>query len=206
MGDFFSLDGPFNKFGNILADIMILGLIWFVCCLPVVTAGASTTALFYVMTRRISNREGYILKDFFGSFKANFKVATLVWLTVLAVGLILFFNVQNSAVMGALAVYFVPVQWAVFIGLCFTAIYAFPLLSRFTMGYRALFKTAFFLAYRHFLTTVVCMLMVLAILFAAATVFPPLFLVGAGIYAYVSSYLFVRVFRKYRPDLDKDAE
>jgi uncharacterized membrane protein YesL len=132
----------------------------------------------------------------------NFKIATLLWLTVLIIAFILFFNIQNSALLGSIGVYLAPVHWALAITLFLTAIYLFPLLSRFTMGYKQLFKTAFFLAYRHILSTVLCIAVLTATLLIAIVAFFPLLLIGAGIYAYATSFLFMRVFRKYRSEID----
>ena len=42
---FFSLENPIWKFIGNLADFFLLSCLWYLCCLPVVTAGAATTAL-----------------------------------------------------------------------------------------------------------------------------------------------------------------
>ena len=45
---FFSLENPIWKFIGNLADFFLLSCLWYLCCLPVVTAGTATTALYYV--------------------------------------------------------------------------------------------------------------------------------------------------------------
>lgn len=50
-----------------------LNILWFICCLPIFTAGASTTALFYVSLKVAKNEEGNITRSFFRAFKENFK-------------------------------------------------------------------------------------------------------------------------------------
>ena len=42
---FFNMDGPIFRFLNKMADLCILNLIFMICCLPVITIGASLTAL-----------------------------------------------------------------------------------------------------------------------------------------------------------------
>ena len=49
MNSFFNYEGPFFNVLNRLSDLVILNVLWFICCLPIVTIGASTTALYYVM-------------------------------------------------------------------------------------------------------------------------------------------------------------
>ena len=205
MGSFFSIDGPFYKFGSVLADMMILGLLWFICSLPVFTMGASTTALFYVMTKRISDKEGYITRDFFSSFKSNFKVATLTWLTVLLAAFILFLNINNIDVMGNMRDWILPFQYVFVLELSFITIFMYPLLARFEMTYFSLIKTAFFMANRHLLTTILCVVLLLAGAMAVYMM-PPVLLIVAGFYAMLASYLFIRVFRKYHPEIDKDPD
>ena len=48
MGNLFNLDGPVLQFINKLVYSVYLNILWFICCIPIVTVGASTTALFYV--------------------------------------------------------------------------------------------------------------------------------------------------------------
>ena len=45
MGRIFDMDSPVMRFLGRLADLMILNLVTLLCCLPVVTIGASLTAM-----------------------------------------------------------------------------------------------------------------------------------------------------------------
>ena len=76
----FSLDSKFMRFVDQLVDVVILNLLWLVCCLPIITIGASTVAAYRVSMRMIDSEEGYIAKSFFRSFRANFVQGTLLWL------------------------------------------------------------------------------------------------------------------------------
>ena len=71
MSNLFNLDGPVLQFINKIVYSVYLNILWFICCIPVVTAGASTAALFYVTLKISRNEEGNITKAFFHSFKAN---------------------------------------------------------------------------------------------------------------------------------------
>lgn len=85
----FNMDGPVFRFLGKLADLMILNVVFLICCLPIVTIGASLTALNYVSLKMAEGEEGYIVKSFFKSFRQNFVQSTLMWLITLAAGLIL---------------------------------------------------------------------------------------------------------------------
>ena len=76
MGHFFSMDNKFFTFMGRVADLCILNIICLICCIPIVTAGASITAMYYVTLKMVRNEEAYIVRSFFKSFKENFKQAT----------------------------------------------------------------------------------------------------------------------------------
>jgi uncharacterized membrane protein YesL len=203
MSGFFSLEGPFYKYGSMLADIMILSLVWLVCSIPLVTIGASTSALFYVTTRRIANREGYILRDFWKGFKTNFKRATVIWLLLVLLVLILVFNILNIGVVGNMAVFMLPLQICFLIEAALISTYLFPLTARFDMGVKQTLKSAFFMANRHLPTSITCVVLGLAS-FLAIYLFPIYIMVAMGVYAWLASYMIIRIFKKYRPEMDKD--
>ena len=198
MRGFFRLDGPLYKYGNLIADILILGLLWIVFCLPIVTIGASTTAVYYVMTKRVSDKESYLLRDFWASFKSNFVTSTLANLTILA---------ALAAVVLALrgfTVIHVSVYFFVFIETVFITIFIYPILSRFDMKYVQLFRVAFTMANRHILTSLMCVVLVV-LLFIISWITAGLFLIfSPGVYFYLTSRLFMRRFKKYRPELDAE--
>ena len=80
MGRFFNLDSPVMVALTKMADLIIVNLLAFFCCLPIITVGASMTALHYVVLKVVRDEECYIVKSFFKSFKENFKQATVIWL------------------------------------------------------------------------------------------------------------------------------
>ena len=66
MGGIFSLDGPLMQLLNKLADLLTLSILWLLGCLPIVTIGASTTALYYAVMKMIRG-EGRVSSNFFKS-------------------------------------------------------------------------------------------------------------------------------------------
>ena len=128
----FSLDNPVMRFLSRVADIMILNLLFLLCSIPVVTIGASLSALYYCLFKIKEEEEGYLVRKFFHSFKDNLKQATLMWLIFLAFFLLLFLeflmyrNVEGTS--GSV------VRSIVLIGLIFWYLictYAFALQSKF---------------------------------------------------------------------------
>ena len=58
-----------------ICDIVCLNVLWLVCSLPIITIGASTTALYTVMLKLVKNEEGYIFKGFLHAFKLIYSFA-----------------------------------------------------------------------------------------------------------------------------------
>ena len=78
----------FSAFDKVI-NIFCLSLIWFMACIPVFTIGASCTALYYAVNKVIRHGRGYIWKEFWSSFRSNFKQATIIWLIFLLIGLVM---------------------------------------------------------------------------------------------------------------------
>ena len=203
MSGFFNMDGPFYRIGSLIADIMILSFYWILFSIPLFTIGTSTTALYYVMTRRISDREGYLFRDFWTSFKSNFKQTTIIWLIFLAALYILFVNIRNIDLVGNMKTVIYPVQLFFLMELILCYLYILPINARFEIGLKDSFKTAFFMANRHLLTSVCCIVIGGAVLLASYLTII-LSLAAMGLYVFLTSYLFIRIFKKYRPEIDQD--
>ena len=66
-------ENPVIAFLNKMADLILLNLIFLLCCIPVVTIGPAITALYAVSLRSVRYGDGYVIQTFFRSFKQNFK-------------------------------------------------------------------------------------------------------------------------------------
>ena len=89
------MDSPVMRFLSRLCDLIILNLLCIVCCIPIITAGASITALFSVTLKMVKGEESYIAKGFFKGFKDNFKQATIIWLIVAAFGIFMYIDYRD---------------------------------------------------------------------------------------------------------------
>ena len=85
MRDLCNTDKPLFAVLTKLTYSAYLNILWLVCSLPIVTIGASTTALFYVTLKMAEDRDDGLTRMFFKAFRENFKPATKLWLILLAV-------------------------------------------------------------------------------------------------------------------------
>ena len=82
-------NSPVMAFLNKMTDLILLNVIWLISCIPVITIGAATTAMYYVCIVSIRQGDGYVVKRFWYSFKNNFKQATIIWMIILILGIIM---------------------------------------------------------------------------------------------------------------------
>lgn len=69
----FNADRPLGKMLADAYDLMLLSVLWFVGCLPIVTIVSSTTALLYVCGKKVRGEEIQLSADFYKSYRQNFK-------------------------------------------------------------------------------------------------------------------------------------
>ena len=147
-------DSPIGRFVNRALELIGLNLLWTACCLPVVTAGAATCALHFVLSPQRNPDEG-AMRCFFRSFRRNFRQATLLWLLVLVLGALLMLCLRIVSFwtgwMRTAGIVFFCVP-ALF--LLILAGYGFPLLARFELSFRHLAEDALLLGLAHFPRTV----------------------------------------------------
>ena len=59
---FFNLDSPVMQALGKMADLMWLNILTLICCIPVVTVGASLTAMHYMALKIVRNEECEVLR------------------------------------------------------------------------------------------------------------------------------------------------
>ncbi len=196
----FNLDSPLMNILGKMADLMWLNILTMICCIPIVTAGASLTALHYMALKIIRNEECYITRGFFKSFKENFKQATIIWLILLVVALVFvgdYYIILETEV--DLHIAFKVILMAVTVLVVFTATYVFPVLAKFDNTIKQTIKNAFVMSILQFPRTIVMIVMniapaVLFLLFYQAI--PIVFLFGFSLPAFGGAFLYNKFFQK----------
>jgi len=185
-------ESPVMMFITKIAYSAYLNILWFICCLPIFTAGASTTALFYVSLKIVKNEEGNITKTFFRAFRENFKKGNFIGLILLALGILL---ALDGYVLYHMR--FENAFWTICTAFFFLAaaayaiilMYIFPLLSRFENTARAMFANSIMLGMRFLLCTALMAVIYAAMAFVIIRVFTPAIIFGEGLCALLCSYL-----------------
>ena len=78
---FFNPNSKFFQVMTAFGEMMILNICWIIGSLPIITIGASNTAMYTVMGRRLRNEGSGTAGPFFKAWWSNLKNATLFWIT-----------------------------------------------------------------------------------------------------------------------------
>lgn len=209
MGGFFNLENPVFQILGKICDMLFVSVVYILLCLPIVTIGPASTALYYAIVKVIRRERGYIFREFFRSFKLNFKKGAIIGILLAIAFVILGFDLayawgltetessKGSLLMGA------------FIGITFLtvsfSIYVFPILSRFEMTVKQLFKAGVYMSMKHIHFTILMILVNAAALVIIYFFFPFIFIAPATT-VLVNSLMMERIFKKYMPKSEGPGE
>ena len=185
-----------------ITDYIFLSLFWMLCCIPVVTIGASTAALYDASFRAFRRNERNTWQRFFQVFRRNWKAGILPTLVFLLAGWGLLkaaVALWNLAVAGT-------ISWMLFAALTFVAVVLlgvlsvlFPVLSRFENSLGGLLKNTLFLALANLPRTAILGAVNIVAIFLCARIVVPLFFVPS-LAAMLGSYLLEPMFKPYMND------
>lgn len=145
------MDSPLMRFLTKIADLMVLNILFCITSIPLITIGASWTALYSVTLKMVRDEEGSVSRSYFRSFRQNFRQATLLWLGVLVVLalLVLDIRVLNGMAGGtAPGLLRVGVEILALLGIMVLR-YLFPSLARFEASLADTLKNACMMALAH---------------------------------------------------------
>ncbi len=167
--NFLKIDSPFMDFLRKITDILILNIICFICCIPIVTIGAALTAKYYVAMKLSKDEESGVLVPFFVAFRDNFKQSTLVWLIQMVVTalvgfdwLVIFSNGLNNVELS-----FKLALTVISVIIMFVNMTVFPLIARFKLSMKELYKATVVFIFTHFFQLLGILALLVTGLFAA---------------------------------------
>jgi uncharacterized membrane protein YesL len=188
---------------NAFVGFVLLNLLHLVCCLPLVTAGAATSALLEVTARYADQERGHLLRDYLRALVADFSRATLAHLVLGAPLLALLFAARFwitlggplslvMAVVAALAALYLLGAW----------IHAMALVALFRAPLAQTLRNALLLPGAEPLRTAGIVLVPLLLL-ALALVVPGavwvVLTIGVSVGGYVAALLLRGVHRRFQP-------
>ena len=193
-------DGKFVKVLNRIADLVGLNLLAILFCIPIITIGASITAVYGCIFRIQEKREGYLTKDFWKLFKECFRSSTIIYLVGVAVVAMLYLDYQIFATDSRLDILQVlVVAGGILVAEIFT--YAFPMESSFENSLKATVKNALLLGISNIPYTLLMLGINVFPFFLVARIpvtFGIWFLIGISGVAWINSFFLKKIFSKVR--------
>lgn len=202
MNSIFNINNGLFTFLSKICDCFLLSIVWIILCIPIITIGPATTAMYYTAVKVIRRERGYLMREFFKSFRMNFKRAAIIGisLTIILILLILDLRISNAFIKGSARfgyVMFGIYMAIIFFVLSFT-IYVFPVLSRFEMNMKQLIRAALLMPIKHILHTI-GMLIITVVAVIAFLSMPFLIVILPTTYTLIISLIMERVLKKYMP-------
>ena len=195
-------DSPLMITMTRITDCIFLSLFWLLCCIPVVTVGASFAALYDASYRTFRKNERNSWQRFFSVFRENWKVGIVPSVVFLAASWGLLkgtIALWNLAVAGTMS-------WMLFAALAFVAVVLlgmlsilFPVLSRFENSVGALLKNTVFLAMANLPKTAVLGAINAVTVFLCVRLVVPLFFLPS-LAALFGSFAIEPMFRPFMND------
>ncbi|SCI52733.1 MULTISPECIES: YesL family protein [unclassified Romboutsia] len=198
-----------NKFFEALEKVTNIITLNFLCILfsiPIITIGASITSTYYVAMKIVRNEEGYIFKMFIKSFKENFKVSTVVWISIMVIGLILIldFRISNMISNSVISNVFKFILMVASTITIFNFTYIFPIISKFENSIKNTIINAVFMSVQNLPYTIIMVLLnlipIISILFFRNYLGYIVFfylVIGYAVVSCINSLLLNNIFNKY---------
>lgn len=197
----FNYDSKFMRFFLFLSHITLLNLVWLICCLPIITAGAATAAQHYSIKQLIAD-DTHVFKNFKIGMKTYWKNSTILWIIFLILAAIFVFdyNLINANDLPAEMVILI-ISGLAFITLLFTMIWCYPVMINFVGNAKEIFFNAFMFSFMFApftLVTVILIAIMLVGMFKNMFLAALLILFGPTLIVYISLRVFEKAFAKYR--------
>lgn len=208
MGKFFNLDNPLFQGINKFVDAMFLSLLWLLFSIPLITIGASTSALYYTANKVIRHNRSYVFREFWGSFKSCFKQSTAAWLIFALTTMILQMDIRLMRYIigeGATQTIGIAFFYAVQVIMIMIAQYVFTYIARFSLPLKEIVRNSLILAFRHLPWTILLVLLeVVSVLLVM--LIPLLVFLVPCVWGTTASLILERIYKKYMSEEDLERE
>ncbi len=201
----FNEDNFLNQFFLFMGKLIALNLLWMITCIPVITIGASTTALFYCTLKLHKDKDISAWKFFWKSFRSNFLQSTAIWVLILVAAALLWLErIAIGTMPQGMKQIFTYVLAAAGLFLLLVTLYIFPTIAAFENKLSKLVSHTLYFIFRQpgyavAVTAITCLPMYFTLV--DAELFPIYLFVwllcGFSLTAYADSWFLWRLFRPF---------
>ncbi len=201
---FFQFDGDLYAYSGKLFDLLAVSVFFVLGSLPIVTMGASFSALYHAVTRSIRQNEGSVSREFWRAWRRDLRQSLPVWLAVAGALFLLLLNtgIVREKLTGNAGLFFLLFYWVLLALVATAGCYAFPALSRFDMPPGWILKLAFYMTFRYFPVSLLLLALFALSYFLLLRFLVPLVLIVPGAYACAASMLLEPLLKRHSPKSD----
>lgn len=208
--ELFSSNSKFFQFMSRAADCLILSVLWLLMCVPVVTAGAATTALYFSAVKVLRQNDAPPVKTFFATFRSNFRQSTLVTVIALVITLLVVgigsFICGNDPTEDTREAVNLAYLLAAGIGSAWLH-YLFSYIARFDAPFGRVVLNSFLIAIVNLPKSVMMVLLFAVAVMLIVLLFPVsviLLLFLPALYALVCSFILEGIYRQFIPKTEEE--
>ena len=175
----FNPENAFMSFINKVIDLVVLSIVFTLCCIPIVTIGTAWAALYYAVVKTVRRHRSYAVREFWHAFKDNLRqgvIVHIIWLLfafmMLVTDLPLVLTLLESGkVQNVILLILFGMKAFILLG---AVCWVYPLMSRFRESLWKLLQASVFNLLRCFLITLLSVVFV--VIAVASVVLEPLLL------------------------------
>lgn len=202
----FSPDGMGTEFFRQTGGIIVLTLMWMIGCIPILTIGTSTAALYYATVKAVRRSHGQPWREFMRAYQRNLKSGISITCILLLCGGIIGYEIwlvnTNALDLGDL---WMVASWTILGFLGFLSLFIFPVMSRFDVPFSKLWTLSFLIAMRSWYMGVLLAMLLAAMILMQLYILPiPLILITPGLTVYIGSFLMEKAMKKFMPPTEEE--
>lgn len=202
MGNVFDVDSKLYRVIGKIIDLVKLNFLWILCSLPIVTIGASTSALLYVTGKMAAGEDGYAARIYLKQVKQNLRSSLRYWIPSLVILTVLWLDFMFWKAMlpsqNTLALVIITLTLVMTYVFGMVLVYVFRLIGMPEYKSSNLWKTALLLTFRYLPKSFMMFLwMILAVLASSVWAIGMLLMVlaGASGVAYFQSHILNKIIK-----------
>ena len=202
-----SYDGLLMTSLRKLVNYVLLGILWIIASVPLITFGAATTAMFFTAEKAIHLDNGKLFSTFLKCFCREFKQATILWLIALVLLMILTVNILILMWVELPSFVTVILVIPLLLGFGWLQLW-FGYLSRFEDTTRVLLINTIRMTLMNFPYILLLVVLAITAIGGALTsmVFLPFLFLIPGLYVMLARFVTQKHFSKYIPETKEITE
>lgn len=200
MGDWLKEDGIVRELLTKTGQLIMLTLVWLLCCVPIVTFVASSTAFYYAVVKSVRHEVGYPVEEFFRSFKSNLlrgfgqTIGIAIWM-----GLLVWNWNMLKAMKGSFVYWMMIGQITLYLVTAVYLVTLFPAMSRFSLKGWQMTKLVIVMGMKHAPVAALSLIGYAVIALISWYLTAAMMLVLPGIWVFCTTYWVEGMLLKFMP-------